>query len=399
MAKKDPFFRKLDNSTWNACIGSQSSEENYVDGYIEAALELARSVIERKLFAQRDTLVLPILYNARHALELTLKMVINRLVCMEVLAKHHPKNHDILSHWKLLNASNLGDEILTKSIRDLEPFVESLSKIDEDGQELRFHERDGHRSLSGHSLTNLIVILESLIKLSSLLEDCKYRLWALETERRTKAFTKFCSRQDLFEIVKMLPLMENWKGQEFSAAKEVVRSRFGLSSREFSYAINIIKANREMCVLLGRETKLLHVSDEKALFVARQWKRLHAPRKLEHDINHDTDLDGSWLFGEADTPASDIYDEILKSVDKDDLADIEAIFNIAATKEFSEFYEFELEDAKRGYTFSDPWIQLFHVLQKTTFLEYFSKGAHILGRPSLAELLRKVDAEMIGHAS
>jgi hypothetical protein len=63
----DPFFRLPGNSEWNALIGRQSDEENYVDGYIQAAIELATAVLEKKMYDKRDTLVLPILYNARHS--------------------------------------------------------------------------------------------------------------------------------------------------------------------------------------------------------------------------------------------------------------------------------------------------------------------------------------------
>src|SRR6266536_1077982 len=75
----DPFFMRVFDTDWNACIGKQGDEENYLDGYIEAAMELAGAVIDKKLFGKRDTLVLPILYNARHAVELALKFTTDRL--------------------------------------------------------------------------------------------------------------------------------------------------------------------------------------------------------------------------------------------------------------------------------------------------------------------------------
>jgi hypothetical protein len=75
----DPFFKLPDDSDWNACIGIQGTEENYLDGYIEAAMELVSAVIEKKMFEKRDTVVLPILYNARHAVELLLKFTIDRI--------------------------------------------------------------------------------------------------------------------------------------------------------------------------------------------------------------------------------------------------------------------------------------------------------------------------------
>jgi hypothetical protein len=73
----DPFFRLPADSAWNVCIGKQGNEENYLDGYIEAAIELATAIIEKKMFAKRDTVVLPIMYNARHAVELALKFTIS----------------------------------------------------------------------------------------------------------------------------------------------------------------------------------------------------------------------------------------------------------------------------------------------------------------------------------
>jgi hypothetical protein len=76
----EPFFKRNPVSTWNACIGKQGYEEHYIDGYIEAAMELAGAVIDKKMYEKRDTLVLPILYNARHAVELALKFATDRLV-------------------------------------------------------------------------------------------------------------------------------------------------------------------------------------------------------------------------------------------------------------------------------------------------------------------------------
>jgi hypothetical protein len=108
----DPFFRLPDDSEWNACIGRQGNEENYIDGYIEAAIELADAVIQKRMFEKRDTLVLPILYNARHAVELVLKYTIDRLVAAGVLQTAPPRNHDIQAHWQHLKDAAVGDEWL-----------------------------------------------------------------------------------------------------------------------------------------------------------------------------------------------------------------------------------------------------------------------------------------------
>ena len=63
---RDPFFETVNDGEWNACIGKQGDEINYVEGYMEAAQLLADTLIAKKLYGSRDTLAMPILYNARH---------------------------------------------------------------------------------------------------------------------------------------------------------------------------------------------------------------------------------------------------------------------------------------------------------------------------------------------
>lgn len=106
-ADSDPFFAIIRGGEWNACIGKQGTEENYVDGYMEAALELASAVIDKRQYGKRDTLAMPILYNARHSVELALKFVIDRLVEAAIVPQAHPKTHDIKSHWDNLRACDL----------------------------------------------------------------------------------------------------------------------------------------------------------------------------------------------------------------------------------------------------------------------------------------------------
>jgi hypothetical protein len=104
--ENDPFFRVILDATWNACLGKQGDEENYLTGYIEAAIELTHAIIEKELLGKRDTLVLPILYNARHAIELTLKFTKKHLIQASILQDNGQKtNHNIQQYWDYLNKS------------------------------------------------------------------------------------------------------------------------------------------------------------------------------------------------------------------------------------------------------------------------------------------------------
>lgn len=82
----------------DACIGTQGYEENYLDGYIEAAIELADAIIDKELYGKRDTLVLSIMYNARHAVEMTLKFSTDHLI----------KSCVVRDQGRKLTASSLG---------------------------------------------------------------------------------------------------------------------------------------------------------------------------------------------------------------------------------------------------------------------------------------------------
>ncbi|GEO12978.1 hypothetical protein [Microvirga aerophila] len=239
---KDPFFEVIFDGEWNACVGSQGAEENYIDGYIEAAFELASAVIDKRLYASRDTLAMPILYNGRHALELSLKFAINRLHSIGLLGALHKLDHDILSHWKHLRDGNVGDATIRQLVADLEPFVQSLASIDDDGQELRYAKtQEGKKSLERIAVVNLPHIRSSLKAMGELLTRLKYRVEDFLDECRTGTYTGECSRRDLRVIAEMLGDHATWREESFTQKKEAVCAQFGLSSKKFSKAVDKIR--------------------------------------------------------------------------------------------------------------------------------------------------------------
>jgi len=205
---KDPFFARVNNPEWNACIGVQGSEGNHLDGYIEAAIELAEAVIQKEMYEKRDTLVLPILYNARHAVELALKFATDRLAAINAIkADSHKRDHNIKAFWDRLHTGGIGDEELQRVILALKPYADSVAQIDSDGQELRYHRnREDNPSLANFSLANLQLIRASLHELQELLSSLKYRTVEFVLERATGSFTNRCSRRDLFTISRMFLL-------------------------------------------------------------------------------------------------------------------------------------------------------------------------------------------------
>jgi len=389
----DPFFKRKFDTDWNACIGKQGNEENYLDGYIEAAIELAGAVIDKRLFAKRDTLVLPILYNARHAIELALKFTEDRLVVAGVLPATGRRNHNIKTHWDRLNAAAVGDEKIRQTIKALKPFVDSLSRIDGDGQELRYHlNRSDDPSLSSHSLANLQVIRESLFKLSEIISVIKYRTMSFLDEHYTGSFTSRCSRRDLLAIAQLMPRRDFWTEPLFDQQKALVKARYNLSNRQFSKALDVIQCNREMKAIIGVESDLLHISDDEIVWAIEQWKRLHPPRDGDGKSPGTDYFDAARFEGmkEERTTRIEVFDEIEWRLKAPKLAEIEAIYYLGRDRLFPEYYERRIDRAKKEHAAAnDPKAEIAHLMLKTNFPTCVQSAAAKIGRLSLVERLAK----------
>jgi hypothetical protein len=386
----DPFFRLTADSTWNACIGKQGTEENYLDGYIEAAMELASTVIEKKMFEKRDTVVLPILYTARHAVELVLKYTIDRLVEAGAMSSAPPRNHNIVAHLRLLKDANVGDEEVRSHVGALEPFVASLSRIDEDGQELRYHlNRDEDQSLSTFSLANLEVIRSSLADLSKVISDLKYRTSDFINERRTNACTNRVSRRDLMCIANLMPPLSRWREAIFDEKKEIAKSRFNLSNAQFSKAINVIKSSREMKALIGGETSLLYLPDDTIVWLIEQWRKLHPPRKAGDSPTIETFDENALDAILADArDHAEVVSALQVYLTDQQIAELEAIYYLGRDGRFPEWHEDYVEETRKRHAVErDARKQISHLMDKTKFLWAVKRALPRLGRPSLAARL------------
>lgn len=390
---QDPFFSLAGPPHWNAYAGRQGEERYYVDGFLEAAIELATAVIERNLAGQRDTLAMPILFTARHGLELSMKHAIRELAGGGILNEPPPENHDIAALWEVLANVPRCDGHLPQLVAAAEPFVRSLAAVDEDGQALRYHvRRDGAKSLADHSLVNLEVILKSLKALQAVLHDLGYRVTDLVEERRSGTCTPACSRSDLFVIARRLPPRADWRSAAFEAARAAIREAFGLSGRQFSDALNVIQKHRELGAIIGLEFELSHLDDDSAISAIVQWRSLH-PRPPADAPK------GGFIIQARDISLDEIERE-RKSLDAaarqmigqlsvDALADLEAIYQIGRTGTWPEGYEFLLERTKAEHAAQrSPLEKAYYLLGKGNLGVAVSDGVARLGRPRLGHILK-----------
>lgn len=394
LAKIDPFFEVINDGDWNACVGEQGSELNYIDGYMDASLELVAQVIDRRLWEKRDTFILPILYNARHAVELALKFTINTLANMKVLNQPAGLRHDIQALWRRLADAKVGDHELRPILVGLEPFVASLARVDDDGQQLRYHQTvDGGTSLAGRTVVNLRLVRASLGELADLLQRLQHRMLDLGQEWPTGTRTADLSRTDLKAIAAMLPDHAAWRTSALWEAREAVTARFGIGRGKFSEAIDAIKASRELAAMVGIETPLAHLDDEGFLFLVGQWARMERREEAESEFGivdvarmHETWKDDEQI-------ERDVHDQVLGRLTAEQIADLETLYYLGRERAFGEYYERMLEGnliKQRGG--DQRWQTVHHILSKTNLREAVARGCRLAGRPSLAEQLLTVKA-------
>lgn len=400
----DPFFERIYDGDWNACVGVQGDAENYVDGYLEAALELAGAVIDKNLVGSRDTLAMPILYNCRHGLELSLKYAINRLHETGMILHTHQADHDIESHWQHLQdkavggVSALGDSTLRQLIIDLEPYVKSLAAIDDDGQELRYAQnREGKTSLKDISIVNLPHVRKSIGKLAVLLQRLKQRVHEIVEERYTSSFTPNCSRKDLEEIAKIMGDSSTWVNQSFIDNKKIVMERFGIKSHKFSDALDAIKSSGPLAALIGQEASLRYLSDEKAIEILTLWVKDN-PRMTQEKFDDlgidyfDRDLGKQVEWADK----SKLLDEtILKLLTLEELGDLETVYYLGRNRVFGEHYERQLGNTISSYAKPLSRESVHHITTKTNLLDFFAYGCERVGRPSLAKKISQLSPMVI----
>jgi hypothetical protein len=391
---EDPFFKQILDGEWNACIGVQADAQDYMDGFIEAARVLIGAVIDTPLMGSRDTLAMPILYNARHGLELSLKFAIDSLHRMGVMALH-PANHDLLSHWNHLKDAHVGDEAIHQLVDLLESFVRSLARIDDDGQELRYPEnRDGEKSLAEYAVVNLKLIRASIDEMSIILGELRDRIIDFENERAAGTYTPECSTRDLKAIATILGDNANWNEASFDEKKASIRERFGLTSNGFSRAVNRIKESRQLGTLVGIETKLNHIDDEKVFWAAERWLEAHPPH----------DEDESWIVAAGDITLDQIeehskavaavVDAVIANFSIEEFSDLETVFDIGRLGRSGDHYGPILEQVIRKHRLEkERWAAVHHIMSKTNFLTGLAGGLRRVGCPSLGDRIAKLSVD------
>ena len=383
---RDPFFGAISDSPWIALTGSPPIERRYIDGYIEASVTLVTTVIDQRRYEGRDTLVMPVLFAARHALELALKFTIKRLWTMEVMKSPPDLDHNILGHWRKLDEAAIEDQETRDLFAAIYPYVTSLNRVDDDGQGFRYAETTSAQpslpNLERVDLARVRAELETMHRLINRLID---RILCFEEERRTKTYTRECSRRDLREIASMLPKHEDWSKPQFLKAREEVMAKYGIPSRrKFSAAVTKIRESRELAAVVGLEQDLKYVKDEHVVFAMQKYSELERADLGDRFVNVSAKEDLERVF-EVVRERESRSRLVLATLGCEEIAGIDALYYLGKCKLFGEDYDDLVRTRVREYKAKNEVMEgLNHLMSKSDLLESVACGCRRAGRPSLA---------------
>ncbi|ODT91927.1 MAG: hypothetical protein ABS86_01915 [Sphingobium sp. SCN 64-10] len=344
---------------------------------------------------------MPILYNVRHGLELALKYVLRELAAINMAVERDGAvDHDVKSYWEHLSAQVVGDHRCRTLIAALEPFVQSLGKIDPDGQALRyFQNRDGRQSLADYAVVHLPLIQASIAGLREILDQLVRRVSELEQEVAAGAMTNECSRSDLIQIAGVVGAKATWTEAAFLDRKAEARARFGLTSNGISRALAVIQDARELKTLIGIETPLAYLSAGTLTEIAVRWLETNPPpaANVESTVVSATDID----FEEMDRhcKAAAVLDRwALERLSIEEFADLQTIFYVGRDRLFGELYERVLEGTLATHRVETRRIMLVHhILSKTNFIDGLIAGLIRVGQPTLATQIKQLQDEARPH--
>ena len=104
-----------------------------------------------------------------------------------------------------------------------------------------------------------------------------FEMMYLCQEYAVGTFTKNLSREDIRNIaVKLLP-RKQWRDNAFDECKTKIKLEYGLGSKEFSEALNIIQNHREFCTYIDMEQKLGDIPEDELREYVRLVMEMNSP--------------------------------------------------------------------------------------------------------------------------
>jgi hypothetical protein len=247
------------NFQFNACVGHNGDPdiEAYAHGYGECVRILLSAAIKGE--TPLDTIVYPIVYSARHYIELTLKHQLSLLGFMNQIVTTSCKYnvaaiHDISTLWDDFKSLASFDSRYLDFINDADNYILDFSEIDNNGETFRYpYSNNNFKHLSELNCIDICDFGNRFKELFEMLEVVKLLTNHLIGEYKQKSIVGYVSRDKIEKIAKRLPPIETWGENSFDEFKAGIKIDFSLSSKQLSRIITFIKSHREFSSLINKE--------------------------------------------------------------------------------------------------------------------------------------------------
>ncbi|WP_180134630.1 hypothetical protein [Acinetobacter sp. YH12070] len=262
---------------YNACVGYNgwNGMHNYVEGYAEATKAMIENVIhgvdvnKGRMQLSVDFAIYPILFSARHYLELFIKQqiyIINLFKNKESLIEDRLlKTHDIHKLWCvfLKEVKLTYDRRLYKYLNRFHCYIVDFNNMDSTGETFRYpYSQESKMHLTDRSVIGVYSFYEKFNELTGLCEDFSYLTTYLYHEYSVNTYTKKLNRVDIEYISKRVPSRSEWGSEEFKRVRQETIDKLSISCREFNEALLIIQSHLEFNININPNAYYLPIDKD-----------------------------------------------------------------------------------------------------------------------------------------
>lgn len=258
-------FNTDDDFRFNACVGNNGwvDHSTYSDGFDEAVTSLCQTVFNG---GTADTLIYPIVFCARHRIELFIKsqlwIVGHIRAGISIPDERIIKTHNLQALWDLfVEMTKECDRRYADLVNKCTPTVMDFFAVDPAGETFRYpYSQDGVKHLTEQSIIGLQRFAQAYAVLTETMEDIEILSGLLYSEYSAGTYTKNLSRSDIEDIAKCLPNRDTWADPAgtFDFVRTSLLSKYKIGSREYSEALNLIQNHREFSSHVGLKNSVQH---------------------------------------------------------------------------------------------------------------------------------------------
>ena len=269
-------FEFQENDSIIACVGDNGGTYNMdIKRGFQRTVELLIGTLNRGNEVE-DILVYPIVYNARHSIELSLKIIIEQLWKIqkqkgikkseEMISKEKKEihTHDIKVLYGIIEKMSGIDRRIPAYYKDIENLIK-IYYFDTEGDAFKYEaDREEHPHMIQNGISHISVntLGEQFKLVMNLFDNMIYFLDMCIREYDLNTFTKNLSRKDIEDISKIIPNRAKWGEEDFNKIKEEIKVKYNIGSREFSAALNIIQNHKEFCVNIEVEIPYQEIKED-----------------------------------------------------------------------------------------------------------------------------------------